>query len=431
MIYVVDDLMGTGKSTWLISHINAHPEESFLCIVPTLDECQRYRRAIQTETFEPQQWGSKYRQFLDLLEKRKNIVTTHALISMLDNDALERLRGADYTLVIDECLDVLSPFPLTSSDSDTLFNDGKLGIDEDGYLVWQDKGYGGRFDDVRKLCEMRSLMGYLKEDGKLAKVIMWNFPVTFFECFESGFVLTYLWQCSIQRTYFELHGIDYEVKMLDVTGDNLIPYDATLAQMKRQKVAPLLQICEVDKLNRVGRRLGKSYPLSKGWYRTQHNKKTALLQEIKKNTENFFRTQTRTLSYENMYTVYDAFKRDVKGKGFSKDAFKNKKTKAEDRKKKESNFVPCNARGTNDFRHKTALAYLIDFHCHPDIRKFVDHYKIDFDEDSFSLAALLQWIWRSQIRDGKPINLYIPSERMRNLLKDWINCADFAETLTA
>ena len=30
-------------------------------------------------------------------------------------------------------------------------------------------------------------------------------------------------------------------------------------------------------------------------------------------------------------------------------------------------------------------------------------------------------IWRSAIRDGKPINLYIPSKRMRELLINWIN----------
>ena len=431
MIYVIDDLMGTGKSTWMIAYINTHPEERFLCVLPSLDECARYKMAIEAETLEPQKWGSKYRQFLGLIDRGTNIVTTHALIQKMDSEALERLRGADYTLVIDESLDVLSPFPLTTSDAETLFNDNKLGIDEDGYLIWKDSEYGGRFDDVRKLCELKSLMGYVRDDGKLAKVIMWNFPSVFFECFNDGYILTYLWESSIQRTYFDLHRIRYEVKMLDVTGNNLIPFDASLARTKRERVAPLLNICEADKLNRIGKRIGKSYPLSKGWYRTQHNRKSNLLKEVKGNTENYFRTQTRTACDENMFTVYDSYKRDVKGKGFSKDAFKNKNLSPEKRKKKNSCFVPCNSRGTNDFRHKTALAYLIDFHCHPDVRKFVDHYGLEFDEDAFALSALLQWIWRSAIRDGKPINLYIPSERMRNLLKDWQNCADLSEALTA
>lgn len=84
------------------------------------------------------------------------------------------------------------------------------------------------------------------------------------------------------------------------------------------------------------------------------------------------------------------------------------------------NFVPCNAKGTNKYRNKKALAYLINFFITPDIKKFITHYDINFDEDLFALSALLQWIWRSQIRDGKPIQIYIPSERMRGLLKGWI-----------
>lgn len=42
-------------------------------------------------------------------------------------------------------------------------------------------------------------------------------------------------------------------------------------------------------------------------------------------------------------------------------------------------------------------------------------------EDLFALSTLLQWIWRSQVRDGKSIDIYIPSERMRSLLKLWID----------
>ena len=42
------------------------------------------------------------------------------------------------------------------------------------------------------------------------------------------------------------------------------------------------------------------------------------------------------------------------------------------------------------------------------------------EEDAYALSELIQWIFRSAIRDGKEIWLYIPSKRMRNLLIDWI-----------
>ena len=36
-------------------------------------------------------------------------------------------------------------------------------------------------------------------------------------------------------------------------------------------------------------------------------------------------------------------------------------------------------------------------------------------QDDFALSEMVQWVWRSAIRDGKPITLYIPSDRMYQL----------------
>lgn len=38
----------------------------------------------------------------------------------------------------------------------------------------------------------------------------------------------------------------------------------------------------------------------------------------------------------------------------------------------------------------------------------------------YALSILIQWVFRSAIRNGKKIKIYIPSERMRYLLKEWI-----------
>jgi len=40
--------------------------------------------------------------------------------------------------------------------------------------------------------------------------------------------------------------------------------------------------------------------------------------------------------------------------------------------------------------------------------------------DDYALAELLQWVFRSAIRDDKAIDLYLPSSRMRKLLKGWM-----------
>ncbi|MEG2045187.1 MAG: hypothetical protein RR088_04280, partial [Clostridia bacterium] len=84
-------------------------------------------------------------------------------------------------------------------------------------------------------------------------------------------------------------------------------------------------------------------------------------------------------------------------------------------------FVACTARATNDYRHKTNCAYLLNRFLNPMEAGFFIDKGIDIDEDGWSLSELIQWLFRSAIRDGKEIKLYIPSKRMRELLVDWLN----------
>mgnify|MGYP001370307100 CR=1 FL=1 len=92
-----------------------------------------------------------------------------------------------------------------------------------------------------------------------------------------------------------------------------------------------------------------------------------------------------------MWTTFNSYKKDVKGKLYSRNNV---------------NFVPCNAKGTNKYRNKKALAYLINFFITPDIKKFITHYDINFDEDLFALSALLQWIWEVKLEMETYTNIY-------------------------
>lgn len=395
--------MGSGKSTWAINYINSNPDKKFLCIVPLLDECDRYKKDTNIDIVDPEKWGSKWKHFRYLIENDQNIVTTHALIQKMDLDIFELLKSKDYTLMIDECLDVLSPYKISRDDIKIIFNENLVSIDEDGFLIWNEdkKPYKGAFGDIKRLCSFKSLMGFKKENSnELARILMWNFPVDFFKCFDESYIFTYLWEGSIQKSYFDIHGIKYEKYMLNDKKE-IIRHDLQIEYMKRKSVSHLIEIYE-GKFNNIGLKIGKSNPLSKTWYEEKRKKNISIFEQLKKNTENYFRTITQTESSENMYTVFKPYSKYIKGKGYSK------------------GFVACNARGTNEYRDRRALAYLLNYFIHPDIRQFINHYNIDFNEDLFSLSALLQWVWRSQIRDGKSIQIYIPSERMRGLLQHWI-----------
>jgi hypothetical protein len=61
---------------------------------------------------------------------------------------------------------------------------------------------------------------------------------------------------------------------------------------------------------------------------------------------------------------------------------------------------------------------------HQTVSAFLSDYGGMVDANQFALSEIVQWIWRSQIRDGKPIKLCILSKRMRKLVQDWLTTED-------
>jgi hypothetical protein len=57
----------------------------------------------------------------------------------------------------------------------------------------------------------------------------------------------------------------------------------------------------------------------------------------------------------------------------------------------------------------------------PAVKQYFLQNGVAIDEDLYATGEMLQWIWRSAIRNGEKINIYIPSMRMRRLLKNWLN----------
>ena len=65
--------------------------------------------------------------------------------------------------------------------------------------------------------------------------------------------------------------------------------------------------------------------------------------------------------------------------------------------------------------------YTVNRFLNPYIKKFFAGKNVTIDEDKWALSEMIQFIYRSAIRDNKPIYCYIPSSRMRNLLKEYID----------
>jgi hypothetical protein len=101
--------------------------------------------------------------------------------------------------------------------------------------------------------------------------------------------------------------------------------------------------------------------------------------------------------------------------------FKDYKDKIKSKRFPAKNFVAFNIRATNEYRKKTSVIFLINRFTNPFYKKLFYSKNIHLDEDALGLAEMLQFIFRTAIRDDHPIQVFIPSERMRNLLIDWLD----------
>lgn len=90
-------------------------------------------------------------------------------------------------------------------------------------------------------------------------------------------------------------------------------------------------------------------------------------------------------------------------------------------------FEACNCRATNKHMGRANIAYPINWFFHPAIGDFfkekgvLTEEGVKQQEEFFALTNMLQFVFRSRIRNGESINLYLPSERMRKILHNWLD----------
>lgn len=388
MINIVDSIMGGGKTSWCIQHINENPDRLYIFVTPFLSEIQRIKEACPAVKFcEPLQLGEgKLSSFHQLITEGRNIATTHVLFSMATQETRDLLEAQSYTLIVDEALTVLEEIALKKHDLKNIL-EHFAHVDDRGYLIWDDAEYDGRFNDIKHVVNNFNV--FVSTVG-LVKII----PPETFSCFQEVYVLTYMFEPQIQRAYFDLFGVLYDYWKILRDGEQykLIQHDFMPDDTSNIKI----NICQSEKLNAIG---DKETALSKTWY--QKNERTGL-KVLKNHAYNYFHNVMKSSSEFNMWTAFKKYRNKVKGKGYA------------------AGFLPANARATNEYKDRTAVAYLINRYVRPSIEQFFSKHGVKIDEDQFALSEMLQFVFRSAVREGKEINLYIPSRRMRTLLINWL-----------
>lgn len=404
-VKIVDAVMGAGKTSAAINFINNSDSDThFLYITPYLTEVERIVEQCSEKHFkEPKNINGRKLEGLKRLVKRDtNIVSTHALFHNFDRELIDLCRAHNYTLIMDEVADVIEPYSITQDDKKLLF-ESFVEIDPDTcFLKWKKNAddYQGRFSNERRLCDLQCLAVYGdKEDLAKNQIMMWLFPVETFNAFRNIYILTYLFESQIQCYYYKFHALSYT--NIYVKGDCVENYSFTENKEESHQVSKeydqLIHICDSERMNQIGDR---ETDLSKGWY--DRNKDGAVLQ-IKRNLQNYFLRVRQAKSNDLIWTTFKDYKDLLKNKGYGR------------------GFLPLNTRASNKYRDRTSIAYPVNRYLNTLVKRFFTTKGVNVDEDGYALSEMLQFIWRSAIRDDKEIWVYIPSIRMRTLLQNWID----------
>jgi len=406
-VTVVDSMMGTGKTSFAIQMMDdADASKKFIYITPFLNEVERVRTSCKKRSFvqpESQKGKKKKDNLMSLIAERKDIVSTHALFKKIDEPMIDLLKASGYTLILDEVMNVIEQEPISASDLKMLLKAEKLVVKvESGFCQWNDEDYDkdGTFNNIRRLAETNNLMLHNNT------ALYWTFPVSAFTCFDEVYILTYLFDGQVQKYYYDMFNIQYSYKAVAKTGDKyqLVPY-IPLHLEDRSHLKELINIHYSD-LNKVGDDY-HSFSATKLKRYATDKEYTEMRNKIKNNAYNYYRHKLKAPTDAVIWTTFLGDKDKVK-KALTPIGLGKK-------------FVQVNCRATNDYADKSVCIYLANIYFNPIMVQLFKGKGVEVNEELYALSELLQWMFRSRIRKNEPIDIYIPSSRMRQLLEDYLN----------
>ncbi len=409
-INIIDATCGKGKTSWAIQLMNeADKSEKFMFITPFLSEVKRVKNAVTNRKFlEPEvdkDNVTKIESLKRLVRLGKDIVSTHALFSNIDEATLTFIKSHNYTLILDEVANVIEQAQISKDDIKLLLghdgNEPYVTVDENGFVTWKKEKYDGTFKRIERLAKTNNLMIFNNT------AMFWTFPVSVFKAFKSVYILTYMFWGQSQRYYFRMFEVPMYFNSVELNRETgrfeLIPY----VKPTQEDVAFLKQNINIyyptryneKDMNAVGDKRGA---FSKAWL-TENVKDKEMVKLIKSHAYNFYWNKCKVRSEKVMWTCLKDFEKKLTPKSAKKQ------------------FVTLTARATNEYIDKEVCIYLANRFMNPVEVKFFQYHKVNVDEDFWALSELIQWLFRSRIRRGEPIELYIPSSRMRGLLEKYLN----------
>lgn len=403
MIQVCDAIMGTGKSSAAITYMNEHKNEKFIYITPYLDEAERIKKSCPDMRFvEPSNKISKYNfkkcdHTAALIKQGRNITTTHQAFKRYTEEMLDDIKQYGYRLIIDENVDVLERFDFHADDMQLALDAGLVKQDGDAYSLARDDYKGKLF---RELCQFLKTHQLVQmEDVSGTHLFYWVLPPELITAFQDVIILTYMFKGQSLHHFLEMYDLPYQyigIQNLD-NGKFRFCNQTRYTPKYVSRLKEMIHVLDNNRMNDIGE---DYYALSMSWFDKHPDEAERLKTHVSNCVRNIWKDAPAN---DKMWSTYNDCRQMMSGKGYTR------------------SFLNFNMKATNAFRNKHYMIYLVNLFMNVGEKTFYYAHGIEADDDIYALSIMVQWIWRSAIRDGDEIYIYVPSKRMRELLIGWID----------
>lgn len=437
-VEVLDRIMGSGKTQAMIQWMSKSFEK-FIYVTPLLSEVEtrvgidegldiEFPMICKTHT-------TKGSSLLSLLKQGKNIATTHSMYSQLKDEHLSIIKDSGYIVICDEQIETIAP--LNNIDCANLLDSGNISVDSlTGNVLWTGTVLD-KYKSFKSKCD-RGLV-FASKSGTGHFVVTTQLPLKLIVSAKRFIICTYLFQGSILQLFLSLKGCQ------------IVPFteipDSCFKQVRKEDIRKLISFVgsdtqlknvykykltanwwntaseeEVNNVSKVITAIGKQHKIDKSsivWCIPKGNVTSEhVARGVKKSV---IMKQTRYpagVDCESFEWVEDSDDMD------DENPSQTKRLYTEQERADKRCYLPCNAIATNLYSDRTYMLHFQNRYSHLIVKNYLHASGVYLDDDLFALSELIQWLWRSSIRNEKPINVCLGSVRMRDLLERWMWSAD-------
>ena len=427
-VEVLDIIMGAGKTHSTLRYIeNLAMNDSNQKWV----YCTEFLSEIETRTQEnddaKHMWTvtdnlddvSKSDMFKELLSEPdvQLIAITHSLLkkALRCREVQQLVSNFGWNLYIDETFDCISVYKgISYEDFNWHKNSGRISVDTQSYgkvrFTEDVSDYNNTNFSLHRLIKDEDNL-YCATNGDQTSLVTVE-PRLMFTVWNRIILSTYQFSNTIMESYFLLHNIPC-VECKDVIVSKTVTKDNIKANVTMfDKHLPKF----------------KDKALTKTWYEKANADDYGVINKVIRNIGDALgcRNDASRLGYTvPKFTLGKrTSKRSVQPHGYKHTECMIDVDTGEELLdtvcKTNSCYIPCNARASNEYSHKNVMIHVYNRKINPVVYNFLRCYNLPVSQDRFATNEMIQWVWRSAIRNNQPITLAILSLRMRTLFVKWL-----------